>query len=73
MRKLKIEIDRTLCIGAAVCTGVAPGVFEIDAEQKAVVKDPTAADEATILEAAEGCPTKAIIVVDEETGEQLYP
>lgn len=68
----KIFIDRDLCIGAASCIAVAPDVFELDSENKAVVKDKNAADDEMLLLAAQSCPTKAIIVYDEE-GNQIYP
>jgi ferredoxin len=68
----KIYIDRDLCIGAASCIAIAPGVFELDAENKATVKDPKGADDDTIMLAAQSCPTKAIYLYDEE-GNQIYP
>lgn len=68
----KIFIDRDLCIGAASCIAVAPEVFELDKENKAVVKNKDGADDETILLAAQSCPTKAIMVYDEE-GNQIYP
>ena len=68
----KIHVDRDLCIGAASCVAIAPEVFELDGENKAVVKTPKGADDETILLAAQSCPTKAIIVLDEE-GNQIYP
>jgi ferredoxin len=84
----KIVVNRDLCIGAASCIVNAPGVFELDAENKAVMKldggkkssdpsdrstleDKTADDEA-IITAAQSCPTKAILVYDED-GKQIYP
>lgn len=68
----KIVVDRNLCIGAASCIAVAPGVFELDGENKAVVYNDKGADNETILLAAKSCPTQAILVFDEE-GNQLYP
>lgn len=68
----KIFIDRDLCIGAASCIAIAPDVFELDDENKAVVKDPKGADDETILLAAQSCPTRAIILYDED-GNQIYP
>ena len=68
----KIYIDRDLCIGAASCAAIAPDVFELDGENKAVVRNPKGADDETILLAAQSCPTKAIIIYDEE-GNQIYP
>lgn len=68
----KIVIDRNLCIGAASCIGVAPEVFELDSENKAVVYNDKGTDDETILLAAQSCPTRAIIIFDEE-GKQIYP
>jgi ferredoxin len=68
----KLYIDRALCIGAASCVAIAPDVFELDEENKAVVKDVGGADNETILLAAKSCPTRAIFVYN-ENGEQIYP
>ncbi|MFH1078324.1 MAG: ferredoxin [Patescibacteria group bacterium] len=68
----RIEVDRDVCIGAAPCVMVAPGVFKLDAENKAVVADATGADAATILLAAQSCPVQAIALFD-ENGDKVYP
>lgn len=84
----KLMIDRNLCIGAASCIAVAPGIFELDPENKAVLRrrlpPPTSdatsrtdledqtVDDETLLLAAKSCPTQAIIVFD-ENGTQIYP
>lgn len=68
----KIIVDRDLCIGAAPCVTVAPGVFQLDDENKAYVVDQNGADADTILLAAQACPVQAIILYD-ENGEQIYP
>jgi ferredoxin len=68
----KIVVDRDLCIGAATCVTIAPGVFQLDEENKAYLVDLHGADAETILMAAESCPTKAIFLYDEE-GNQVYP
>lgn len=73
VRKIgKIVVDRDLCIGAASCIAVAPGVFELDGENKAVVYNDKGADDETILLAAKSCPTQAILLFDEE-GNQIFP
>jgi len=71
-RIAKIYVDRDLCIGAASCVAIAPGVFQLDEENIAYVVDQNAADNETILLAAQSCPTKAIILIDED-GRQIYP
>lgn len=69
---MRIEVKRDLCIGASSCIAVAPGVFELDSEMKAIVKDGKGADAATILEAARACPTLAIFLYDDD-GKRVFP
>lgn len=71
-RYSKIEVDRDLCIGAASCVAVAPNVFELDNENKAVVKDPNADDDETILLSAKSCPVLAIKLYGKD-GKQVFP
>lgn len=68
----KIVVDRDVCIGAAPCVTVAPGVFQIDDDNKAYVVDQNGADVETILLAAQACPVQAIFIYDED-GKQIYP
>lgn len=68
----RVEVDREVCIGAAPCVTVAPGVFQLDDENKAYVVDQNGADAETILLAAQSCPVQAIKVFDED-GNQIYP
>ena len=68
----KIVVDRNLCIGAASCVVMASNTFELDAENKAIVKDLHGNTTDEIWQAAESCPTKAILLYDEE-GKQVYP
>lgn len=72
---MRIEIKRDLCIGAGTCIAVAPDVFELDGEMKAVIKDAAAAKRAsdeTLIESAESCPTIAIYLYDDD-GKQIFP
>lgn len=83
----KITVDRNLCIGVATCIMSANKVFEFDGENKATVimKDGSklsvadrdaiadgAITDDQILKAAQACPTKAIILED-ENGTRIYP
>jgi ferredoxin len=72
-QKLKIKIIREECIGDGACADEAPGTFEIDADGIACCKAKISDDDETILRSARACPTDAVLVVDEETGEQLVP
>lgn len=71
--KLKVRVDRDLCIGAATCIAVAPKTFVLDSEAKAIVLQ-TAQEELpdTIIESAKACPVAAIIIED-ETGKRIFP
>jgi ferredoxin len=68
----KVIVDRDMCIGAGPCVTVAPGVFQLDDENRAYVVDPASTDAETILLAAQSCPVQAISVYDED-GNQVYP
>lgn len=69
--RIRIEVDRGLCIGSADCVDTAPDVFELDDEEKARVIDPDGAPVDEIVEAAGNCPVTAIFVFGEEG--DLYP
>lgn len=71
--KYNVKVDRGLCIGAASCVAVSPAVFELDGEKKAVIVKGANDAEENILLAAQSCPTKAIIITDAETGQQVWP
>ncbi len=84
----KIVVDRGLCIGAAPCVMTAPDVFDLDEENKAVMKikgrkkgvsraerNELAADATNddiLLAAAQSCPAKAIFLYDDEE-KQIHP
>lgn len=71
--KYQIKVLRDVCISATTCVAISPNVFEMDADGKAVVKGGAADTPENILMAAQACPTKAIVVVDTETGQQVWP
>ena len=72
-KKWKITVDRDLCIGAASCVALSSKTFALDSENKAIPLEGEGDPPDLVKLAAESCPTKAIILVDEETGEQEYP
>ena len=69
---MQIRILHLECCGSGHCLDIAPGVFALDSRSKAVVLDPEAESAATVLEAAETCPTSAIVLLDDE-GKQVFP
>jgi len=68
----KIVVDRDLCIAAVSCMAVAAETWELDGENKIVVKDANSVDDATLIASAEACPTKAIFLYQAD-GTQVYP
>jgi ferredoxin len=69
--RIRIEVDRDLCIGSGDCVEAAPDVFELDDEGKAVVIDPDGAPIDEVVEAAGNCPVTAIFVIGEDG--DIYP
>ena len=69
---MKVIVDRDLCQGIGNCVALAPEVFQLDKENKAVSTHIEDINQEKIREAAESCPLDAIILQDDE-GEQLYP
>lgn len=70
--KYKMQVVRSLCIGAASCLAVSPDTFSLDTENKAVISEKSGDSPENLLLAAQSCPTKAIIITD-ETGKQIWP
>jgi ferredoxin len=70
---IAIVVDRELCYGFGDCVDSAPGVFQLDEDDKSVVVDPNAQPRDDIIMAAQDCPVDAIIITDTKTGEQIYP
>lgn len=73
MSKLKTSVNKAKCIASEDCLETAPGVFQLDDEGKSEVYNQTGAPDGVIIAAARACPAKAITVIDEETGAQLFP
>lgn len=68
----KIVVDRDLCIAAVSCIAVAMETWELDDENKVVIKDANSVDDDTLIASAQACPTKAIFLYDGE-GKQVWP
>jgi ferredoxin len=73
MARLKTTVNKAKCITSGDCVQTAPGVFQFDDEGKSEVYDEKGAPDNAILAAARACPAKAIMVVDEDSGSQLFP
>jgi curved DNA-binding protein CbpA len=75
--RYRIIVEPSLCLAFGSCETLAPKVFVVEKNRrinpKAVVISETAEAFETILDAAQTCPTKAIIIIDKYTGERIFP
>ena len=69
----KIVINRPACVGAGTCIEEAQQTFDFDQEDKAIVISETGNQDDEILYAAQCCPANAIILIDPETNQQVWP
>lgn len=71
MTRWRVAVDKDTCIGSAVCVGIAPGRFALDARQRS---EPAAAEidpDEAVRDAAASCPAEAISLVDADSGERV--
>ncbi|WP_328496650.1 ferredoxin [Streptomyces sp. NBC_00414] len=68
-----VEVDRSLCIGSAQCTHLAPAAFRLDSAMQSHPTDPETDANEMILGAAEGCPVEAIMITLLGSGETVFP
>lgn len=75
--RFKIIVEPSLCMAFGSCEILAPNVFQVETNKiinpKAVVISETEDNFESILDAAQTCPTKAIIIIDKHTGKQIFP
>ena len=75
--RFQIIVEPSLCMAFGSCETLAPKVFVVEKDKifnpKAKVISEVGEDFDTILAAAETCPTKAILIIDRNTGEYIYP
>ena len=65
------RIDERACAAHGDCLDVAPRAFALSEDDVAMVVGAAPPD--TLVRAAEACPSVAITVIDDDSGEQLYP
>ena len=74
---LSVNIDKSLCIGCCSCETIAPKVFSVDKlkhiNPKSSVHNIYVSNEEKIMDAAETCRTKAILVDDNNSKRRIFP
>ncbi len=64
---MKVSVDETICQGHTLCAMTAPDIFHLrdeDGHAYVVVEEPTGAQAALARRAADGCPERAILIVE---------
>lgn len=69
----RLKVDRAKCISAASCVAIAPKTIQLDQREIAKIVCQKCELDSTKLLAAQSCPTGAIKVIDQRTGEQVWP
>lgn len=61
---IKIEVDPGKCIGCEICVDICPAVFEMgeDGLSRVIENAPPCEEAGCCEEAAESCPTDAILI-----------
>jgi ferredoxin len=72
-RKFRIVVDRERCVGFGTCVDVAPSIFRFDDDGKALAPAEGEFPRQRLLDAAKACPALAILVVDADNGDAVYP
>lgn len=63
---MRPEVDQSICIGDGICADICPEVFELKDDNLAYVINENPGEDLAdrVVEAADACPTTAIIVHD---------
>ena len=69
---MKVKVNQEACIGCGTCQAIAPDVFEFNEEGYAETKEETNSLDTMnedlkndVMDALEGCPTGAIVEVED--------
>jgi len=65
-----IEVDGSSCIGAGMCTAIAPEHFEYRDGRSLPAASAVGAVDDELLDAVDSCPVQAITVRDRESAER---
>jgi ferredoxin len=73
MSKFDATVNTRKCQAFGACLKTAPGMFRLNAANKAEVVETETTSNESMLAAAQNCPYRAITLVDTDSGVQVYP
>jgi ferredoxin len=59
---MRVTVDDGLCAATGQCEMICPEVFEVDLVSEVIVENPDLALQPRVREAADSCPTGAILL-----------
>ncbi len=66
---MKIRIDIDECMSSGKCVADYPDAFDFDDDELAVLRDSGSLDDEQMIRAARNCPSRALILLDDEGNE----
>ncbi len=72
VHRLRIRIDRTLCVAFDDCVNAAPEAFRLDDSGVVTFVEPERVERECLVRACDLCPVDAITVWD-DSGRQIVP
>jgi ferredoxin len=71
MTRWRIEIDTDTCVGSGTCVSLVPDLFTLDDEDRSTPRRPVDEASERLRRVAAYCPTGAIRMTDDATGEPV--
>ncbi len=69
MSRWKVSVDKSVCIGSAICIAIAPDRFVLDERQRSGPVEAEIDPDEVARDAVASCPSEAISLVDADTGQ----
>lgn len=69
---MKVKVDDEACVGCGLCVHICPEIFEMEYEHAlAISPDVPSRMEDVCKQAADDCPSSAIIITDDEDKQRV--
>ena len=71
MTRWKLSVDKSLCIGSAMCVAIAADRFVLEERQLSGPVEAGIDPDELVRDAAASCPSEAISLIDADTGQPV--